>query len=237
MAHVHGIISPHPGEVHKSQRANWLRAAVLGVDDGIVSTSSIMLGLIAAQASEGIILTTGIAALVAGAISMAAGEYVSVSSQRDAEKADIAIERRALKQNPEGELEELIQIYQARGLTRELAQQVAHQLQQHDAVEAHARDELGFSSRMEAHPLQAAFASMVAFSIGAIIPIIAALTGDSHAAAPIVVVSLIFLAISGWVGAVIGGGNKVVAALRVLIGGGLAMAVTALIGHIVGTHL
>lgn len=237
MAPLDGITSPHPGEVHKSQRANWLRAAVLGVDDGIVSTSSIMLGLLAAQASEGIILTTGIAALVAGAISMAAGEYVSVSSQRDAEKADIAIERRALKQNPEGELEELVQIYEARGLTRELAQQVAHQLQQHDAVEAHARDELGFSSRMRAHPFQAAMASMVAFSIGAIIPIIAALAGDSHAALPIVIVSLVFLAISGWVGAVIGGGNKVVAALRVLLGGGLAMAVTALIGHIVGTHL
>jgi len=228
--------SPHP-EKHKSQRANWLRASVLGVDDGIVSTASIMLGVSAAQADFNIILTTGIASLVAGAFSMAAGEYVSVSSQRDAELADIAIERRALKNNPHGELHELAAIYEARGLDKALALEVAKELHQADAVEAHARDELGISSRMQAHPTQAALASAASFALGSAVPIIASVVSSTHHAYLIVITSLVALLISGAIGATIGGGNKVVAALRVLLGGGVAMAVTALIGHFVGVAL
>lgn len=231
------INSPHPKEIHKSQRANWLRAAVLGVDDGIVSTSSIMVGVIAAQADYKIILTTGIASLVAGAFSMAAGEYVSVSSQRDSETADIDIERRALRKNPKGELEELAEIYRERGLDKTLAVEVAKQMHKVDAVEAHARDELGISRRMQANPFQAAGASALAFSIGSLIPIAAALVGSDGNAPLIVAASLVALAISGAVGAFIGGGNKLVAAIRVLIGGSIAMAVTALIGHLVGITL
>lgn len=229
--------SPHPEEKHKSQRSNWLRAAVLGVDDGIVSTASIMLGVIAANADIKIVITTGFASLVAGAFSMAAGEYVSVSSQRDAERADIAIERRALKNNPKAELAELAAIYQDRGLSPELAEEVAIQLQQKDAVEAHARDELGISSRMRAHPFQAAFTSALAFSIGSIIPLVATIIGGLQGSAVTIIISLIFLAVSGFVGALIGGGSKVVAALRVFVGGGIAMAVTALVGHILGVNL
>jgi VIT1/CCC1 family predicted Fe2+/Mn2+ transporter len=227
--------TPHPEEVHKSQRGNWLRAAVLGVNDGIVSTSSIMLGLSAANADYKIILTTGIASLVAGAFSMAAGEYVSVASQKDSQKADIEIERRALKQNPQGELQELADIYVERGLDSKLAMQVAVELQNKDAVEAHARDELGISVRMKVNPIQAASASALAFAIGSFVPILAAVV--THSATVIVVVSLFALAISGIVGAFVGGGNRVIASLRVLVGGGVAMAVTYIIGHLVGINL
>lgn len=231
------VNEPHPQEIHKSQRANWLRAAVLGVDDGIVSTSSIMVGVIAAQVDYKLILTTGIASLVAGAFSMAAGEYVSVSSQRDSENADVDIERRALKNNPEGELKELTDIYIERGLDKKLALEVAKKMHANDAVEAHARDELGISNRMQAHPFQAASASALAFSIGSMVPIVAALIGSAGNAPLIVVASLVALAVSGAIGASIGGGNKVVAALRVLVGGSIAMGVTALIGHLVGITL
>lgn len=232
------IASPHPGEIHRSQRANWLRAAVLGVDDGIVSTSSIMLGLTAANADYKIILTTGVAALVAGAFSMAAGEYISVASQKDAQRADVEIEKRALKNNPEGELQELTAIYESRGLKPELAKQVAVQLQQKDAVDAHARDELGINSRMRVSPFQAASASALAFAGGSLVPILSAIFADrAHGALVIVIVSLVALAIAGIVGAVIGGGSKLVASLRVLIGGGVAMAVTYLIGHLIGASL
>lgn len=231
-------LSPHPHEIHRSQRSNWLRAAVLGVDDGIVSTSSIMLGLTAANADYKIILTTGIAALVAGAFSMAAGEYISVASQKDAQKADIEIEKRALKDNPEGELQELVEIYQSRGLDAKLAKEVAVQLHQHDAVDAHARDELGMSIRMKVHPLQAAIASALAFAGGSLIPILAAVfANEQHSAFVIVVTSLVALAAAGVIGATIGGGNKMKASIRVLIGGGIAMAVTYLIGHLIGTQL
>jgi VIT1/CCC1 family predicted Fe2+/Mn2+ transporter len=233
--------SPHPEEVHKSDRSNWLRAAVLGVDDGIVSTSSIMLGLTAANADYKIILTTGIASLVAGAFSMAAGEYVSVASQKDAQRADIAIERRALKNNPEGELAELASIYESRGLDAELAKQVAIQLQNNDAVEAHARDELGITTHAKANPIQAMITSALAFALGSLVPILVAIFANMYmngnAAALIVVVSLIALAISGMVGTIIGGGNRLVGALRVFVGGGIAMAVTYFIGHLVGAHL
>jgi len=233
--------SPHPEEVHRSGRSNWLRAGVLGVNDGIVSTSSIMLGLTAANADYKIILTTGIASLVAGAFSMAAGEYVSVASQKDAQSADIEIEKRALKNNPEGELAELAEIYESRGLKPELAREVAVQLHNNDAVEAHARDELGITLHMKANPLQASVTSALAFALGSLVPILAAVFANTYAnssdAAIIVVVSLLALAVSGMVGAFIGGGNRFIAALRVLVGGGIAMAVTYLIGHLVGINL
>ena len=231
------ITSPHPHEIHKSQRANWLRAAVLGVNDGIVSTSSIMVGVLAAQADDRMILTTGVAALAAGAFSMAAGEFVSVSSQRDAERADIAIEERALRDNPEAELKELAAIYEERGITPELALEVATQLHDHDAVEAHARDELGINSRMRARPMQAASASAIAFAIGALIPIVAALLTPGNVALPIIGISLFALAMSGAAGASLGGGSRLKAALRVLLGGGIAMAVTALVGYLLGVSI
>lgn len=227
--------SPHPGEAHKSQRSNWLRASVLGVNDGIVSTSSLMLGVAAASASNATILTAGIAGLAAGALSMAVGEYVSVSSQRDAEQADIAIEARSIAANPKEELNELAEIYEKRGLDTALARQVAKQLHAQDAVVAHARDELGIDHETLANPLQAMTASAVSFSLGAAIPIVATLI--THGAFMIVALSLIALAISGAIGAYIGGGSRIRAASRVLIGGSIAMAVTTLIGHIVGTTL
>lgn len=233
--------TPHPEEVHRSNRSNWLRAAVLGVDDGLVSTSSIMLGLTAANADYKIILTTGIASLVAGAFSMAAGEYVSVASQKDAQHADIEIEKRALENNPDGELAELAEIYESRGLKPDLAKQVAIQLHETDAVEAHARDELGITLHMKASPVQASATSALAFAIGSLVPILAAIfanaTTSGNSATLIVVVSLIALAGSGMIGALIGGGNRLVAALRVFVGGGVAMAVTYLIGHLVGAQL
>lgn len=233
--------SPHPTEFHRSNRSNWLRAAVLGANDGIVSTSSIMLALTAANADYKIILTTGIASLVAGGFSMAAGEYVSVASQKDAQKADIAIEKRALKDNPAGELEELAKIYEERGLDPRLAKQVAVQLHAGDAVEAHARDELGITSHMKASPVQASVTSALAFAAGSSVPILAAvfanMNNNASGASVIVVVSLLALAVSGMIGALIGGGNRLIAALRVFVGGGIAMAVTYAIGHLVGASL
>lgn len=231
---MHNFESPH-AEQHKSHRAAWLRAAVLGVDDGLVSVSSIMLGVLAATASETAILASGIAALVAGALSMAAGEYVSVSSQRDSEQADIDIETRSIAENPEGELAELAHIYEQRGLDPKLAKQVAQQLHDHDAVAAHARDELGIDHESLPNPMQAAVASAVAFAIGGAVPMIAALLARGEAGAWVITVtSLVALAISGAVGALIGGGHRVIAGLRVLLGGGAAMLVTYLIGHLLG---
>ncbi len=225
--------SPH-AEKHKSHRAAWLRAAVLGVNDGVVSTSSLMLGVLAASASDKTILTAGIAGLTAGALSMAVGEYVSVSSQRDSEKADIAIEKRSIKDNPDAELAELAWIYEQRGLDSGLAKQVAQQLHDHDAVGSHARDELGIDHEALANPGQAATASAIAFSLGALVPILGAVLSPSGSGLMIVISSVIALAVSGAVGAYIGGGHRLVAALRVLLGGGAAMALTALIGHFVG---
>lgn len=231
-------VSPHPHEVHKSQRSGWLRAAILGVNDGVVSTSSLMIGVSTASTSKTTVLTAGIAGLAAGALSMAVGEYVSVSSQRDAEFADIAIEERSIAANPHGELQELAQIYEDRGLEPELALQVAQKLHDNDAVAAHTRDELGFDHKLRARPAQASLASAVAFSLGASVPVIATvLTSGSATGWAIVMSSLVTLAISGAVGAYIGGGHRLRAAVRVLVGGGLAMAATALIGHIIGSHL
>lgn len=232
------LINPHPEEIHRSHRAAWLRAAVLGVNDGVVSTSSLMLGVLAANANSATILTAGIAGLAAGALSMAVGEYVSVYSQRDSEKADIEIEKRSLENNHDGELAELAAIYHHRGLEPELAMEVAKQLHAHDAVAAHARDELGIDHEDLANPTQAAIASAVSFSVGALVPVLAALAvPHSASAATIVVASLVMLAVSGGIGAYIGGGSKVVAALRVLLGGAAAMALTALVGHLVGTTI
>lgn len=232
------MIDPHPDEKHRSHRAAWLRAAVLGVNDGIVSTSSLMLGVLAAKASNATIITAGISALAAGALSMAVGEYVSVSSQKDSEREDIAIERRSLEKNHDGELAELAAIYESRGLKQDLALEVAKQLHEHDAIAAHARDELGIDHENLANPLQAAMASAAAFSIGAIIPVFAAVIAPKSAStAAIVVSSLVMLGVSGAIGAVIGGGHRVRAAARVFLGGGAAMAITYGIGHIVGTSV
>lgn len=226
--------TPHQ-EQHKSHRAAWLRASVLGVNDGIVSTSSLMLGVIAASQSDKLILTAGIAGMVAGALSMAAGEYVSVSSQRDSEKADIAIEKKSLKENPEQELNELIWIYEQRGLDANLAHKVAIQLHDHDAIGAHVRDELGIDHEALARPTQAAFVSAISFAIGATVPIVASLlSSKSSAVTAITIASLVALALSGGSGAYVGGGHKIRAAVRVLLGGGVAMAVTYLIGHLIG---
>jgi len=224
--------SPHPHEQHKSQRAGWLRAAVLGVNDGIVSNSSLMLGMAAASASQKTILTAGIAGLVAGALSMAVGEYVSVSSQRDSEEADIAIEERSLAANPEAELAELRHIYETRGLSHDLAAKVANQLHEHNAVVAHARDELGIDHDALANPVQAMLVSALSFSLGALVPLVGDLIGSDHASRIwIVALSLLALCASGAAGAFLGGGHKLRAALRVLIGGGIAMLATSLIGH------
>ena len=234
MASNYTYKSPH-SEKHRSGRAQWLRAAVLGVNDGIVSTSSLMLGVLAASHNSSAILTAGVAGLAAGALSMAAGEYVSVSSQRDSEKADIAIEKKSISENPKEELNELAWIYEQRGLDKELARTVAKQLHARDAVASHARDELGIEYHTLANPIQAAIASAVAFSIGAGIPIVAALLSTTHAGGLVITItSLVALAISGAVGAYIGGGGKVWASIRVLIGGGLAMAVTYGIGFLIG---
>jgi VIT1/CCC1 family predicted Fe2+/Mn2+ transporter len=229
--------SPHD-EKHKSHRAAWLRAAVLGVNDGIVSVSSLMLGVIAASQSDNAIFATGVAGLVAGALSMAAGEYVSVSSQRDSEKADIAIEKKSLANNPDEELDELAWIYEQRGLSPKLAREVAVQLHDHDAVKAHARDELGIDHEALAKPLQAALASATAFAVGAAVPILAALISTkSTGVFAITFASLIALALSGATGAYVGGGHKVKAASRVLVGGSAAMAITYFIGHLIGASI
>jgi VIT1/CCC1 family predicted Fe2+/Mn2+ transporter len=212
-----------------------LRAAVLGANDGIVSTASLVLGVAAAGASGNAIVTAGIAGLVAGALSMAAGEYVSVSSQRDTELADLRVEERELRDDPEGELRELTRIYRRRGLSDSLSHEVAVQLTAHGALEAHARDELGLDEERLARPLQAAWASALSFSTGAVLPLVA--IGVTPAGARIVVcivVTLAALILLGAVGARLGGADRVRPAIRVLAWGATAMAVTSGIGALVG---
>ncbi len=229
----HGSLSR---EKHKSHRAGWLRAAVLGVNDGIVSTASLMIGVAAAHASIKNILTAGFAGLIAGAMSMAAGEYVSVSSQRDSERADLDIEEKELELFAKEELKELEGIYMKRGLTTKLAAQVAKQLHEHNALAAHARDELGIDHEDLPKPLQAVLSSAVAFALGGAIPLISAVIASGHRTSMTIVISaLIALGISGAIGAYIGGGHKIRAAMRVFAGGGLAMLVTFLVGRLVGT--
>lgn len=223
-------------ETHLSHRSNWLRAAVLGANDGILSTSSLVLGVAGAGGSGAAIVTAGIAGLVAGALSMAAGEYVSVSSQRDTEEADLSLERRELANDPEGELRELTGIYEARGLPYDLASQVAQALTAQDAMAAHVRDELGLEADRRARPLQAAWSSAAAFAAGAALPLIAAATAPGSARTPTIVgVTLLALALLGTTGARLGGAPRLAATGRVLLWGAAAMAITYAIGAAIGT--
>lgn len=222
-------------ERHRTHRIGWLRAAVLGANDGIVSTASLLVGVAAANASQATILMTGIAALVAGAMSMAAGEYVSVHSQADTEKADLARERAELSRDPDAELRELTAIYVARGLSQELANQVALQLTAHDALGAHARDELGISDAFSAKPLHAALASAASFAVGAALPLaVAALASAGSVMVWTATASLLSLAMLGLVAARAGGANVRASVCRVTFWGLLAMAATAGVGSLFG---
>lgn len=225
-------------EAHRSARAGWLRAAVLGSSDAIVSTSSLMIGVAASSAGREAILIAGLAGLAAGAMSMAVGEYVSVSSQRDAERADIKLEKSELFAQPEAELRELAQIYEKRGLDPELAKKVALQLSAKDVLAAHVRDELGFTQGAGARPLQAAGVSALSFGVFAMVPIIGLLIASPMRRLPAIAsVSLLSLAALGALGAHLGGAPRVAAALRVTVGGSIAMLVTAAVGRIVGLVL
>ncbi|MDP4556658.1 VIT family protein [Halomonas meridiana] len=222
-------------EHHRSHRSGWLRAAVLGANDGIVSTSSLILGVAAASTAQNEIVLAGLAGLVAGAMSMAAGEYVSVSSQSDTEHADLSMERKALDQHFDDEKEELAAIYVERGLTPDLARQVADQLMQKDALGAHARDEIGITAVSQARPLQAALSSAAMFTLGALLPLLVAWWAPSVLLIPLVAMaSLACLALLGALAAKVGGAPVRTAALRVLFWGALAMALTSLIGRLFG---
>ncbi|WP_131196252.1 VIT1/CCC1 transporter family protein [Lichenihabitans psoromatis] len=225
-------------EHHVTDRLGWLRAAVLGANDGVLSTSSLIIGVASAQGTPRNILIAGVSGLVAGAMSMAAGEYVSVSSQADSEHADIARETRELRDDRDGEVTELAAIYVERGLDKGLAVQVAEQLMARDALAAHARDELGISPANAARPVQAALASAASFAVGAALPLaMALLTPTGYVVGSVAVASLLFLALLGGVGAKIGGAGMLRAAIRVTFWGALAMAVTAGIGMIFGTRV
>ncbi|HEV3191662.1 MAG TPA: VIT family protein [Polyangiaceae bacterium] len=225
-------------EMHRSERAGWLRAAVLGSDDAIVSTASITIGVAASAASKAAVLVAGIAGLVAGAMSMAVGEYVSVSSQRDSERADIEREKRELADEPQAELNELAMIYVKRGLEKELAMKVAVQLSARDRLTAHMRDELGLAPASLARPMQAAWISAVSFASFALVPIAALLVAPAALRIPaIAAMSLVSLAALGGFGGHLGGAPLGRAALRVTLGGALAMAVTAAIGRLFGVAL
>ncbi len=229
-------MAPRHRERHRLKRVGWLRAAVLGANDGIVSTASLLVGVAAADASHGSLLTAGIAGAVAGAMSMAAGEYVSVSSQADSEQADLTRERQELETDDAGEHRELMGIYMSRGLDQKLAKQVAEQLMAHDALGAHARDELGITELSIARPLQAAAASAASFSCGALLPlVVAALVSVPTALLAVPATALVFLAALGAVAARAGGASMGAAAARVTFWGALAMAATAGIGELFGT--
>jgi VIT1/CCC1 family predicted Fe2+/Mn2+ transporter len=222
-------------ERHRTDRIGWLRAAVLGANDGIVSTASLIVGVAASSAASGEILVAGVAGLVAGSMSMAAGEYVSVSSQADTERADLERERKELATDSEFEQEELAAIYVKRGLEAELAKQVAQQLMAHDALGTHARDELGISDMTTARPVQAAFASAGTFAVGAALPLLTVLVTPSAALIPVVVgTSIVFLALLGGFSAQAGGAPVIRAAWRVTFWGALAMGLTAAVGAIFG---
>jgi VIT1/CCC1 family predicted Fe2+/Mn2+ transporter len=222
-------------ERHGTGRINWLRASVLGANDGIVSTASLVIGVAAAGAGRGAVLTAGLAGLVAGAMSMAAGEYVSVSSQADAERADLARERAELDEDPEAEHRELAAIYVERGLDARLAAEVARQLAAKDALAAHARDELGISGAFRARPVQAALASAAAFAAGAALPLVAAVLAPASVAMPAIAgLSLASLAILGAVAASVGRSGIAKGTIRVTFWGAIAMAITALIGRLFG---
>ena len=222
-------------ERHRTDRIGWLRAAVLGANDGIVSTASLVLGVVAAGATPQAVLVAGVAGLMAGAMSMAAGEYVSVYSQADTEKAELERERREIELHPEAEHAELAGIYMARGLTPELARQVAVQLMQHDALGAHVRDELGISDTMSANPIQAALASAASFAVGAALPLaVIALAPAQGLVVWVAVTSLLFLALLGAMAARAGGAGMLAGAWRVTFWGALAMAITAGVGALFG---
>ena len=228
-------LRPH-SENHRVNRIGWMRAAVLGANDGILSTASLILGVAAAAATQNNVLIAGVAGLVAGAMSMAAGEYVSVSSQSDTEQADLVRERKQLSENPEFELEELAEIYVKRGVDQVLARQIAQQLTAKDALTAHARDELGISEITIARPVQAALTSAASFSVGAAMPLLMVVVSPAGALVPIVsAASLCFLALLGAIGARVGGANVLRGTARVTFWGALAMALTAAIGKFVGT--
>ena len=222
-------------EIHRSHRVGWLRAAVLGANDGIVSTASLIIGVAAASTAHEGILLAGAAGLVAGAMSMAAGEYVSVSSQSDTENADLALEKKSLEQDVEFEKDELAKIYERRGLESALAKQVAEQLMAHDALGAHARDEIGISESASAQPVQAAFSSAGTFTVGAALPLVVAWTVPGSQLIPVVaLLSLVFLALLGGIAARAGGAPITVGAIRVTFWGALAMALTAGVGRVFG---
>jgi VIT1/CCC1 family predicted Fe2+/Mn2+ transporter len=228
-------LSSRHTERHRTGRIGWLRAAVLGANDGIVSTASLVVGVAAAQSSQESVLVAGVAGLVAGAMSMAAGEYVSVYSQADTEQADLSRERAELALDPGGEQRELSAIYVARGLDADLAQQVAEQLMAHDALGAHARDELGISEMHSARPVQAALASAGSFAVGAALPLAATALAPAQALVPWVSgASLVFLALLGAVSAHAGGACLLTGAWRVTFWGALAMAITAGVGALFG---
>jgi VIT1/CCC1 family predicted Fe2+/Mn2+ transporter len=223
-------------ERHRTGRIGWLRAAVLGANDGILSTSSLLLGVAAAHATHRNVLITGVAGLVAGAMSMAAGEYVSVHSQADTEQADLALERAELKADDKGEHKELMAIYVVRGLDPPLAKKVADQLMAHDALGAHARDELGISETLRARPIQAAMASAGSFAVGSALPLLVSAITPTAGLIPLVSgTSLVFLALLGGVAARAGGAGVTVGAIRVTFWGALAMALTAGVGALFGT--
>lgn len=227
---------PRHREQHRTKRIGWLRAAVLGANDGIVSTASLVLGVAAAHATHSNIMVAGVAGLVAGAMSMAAGEYVSVHSQADTEKADIELERKELKTDDAGEHKELAAIYVGRGLDPALAKQVADQLMAHDGLGAHVRDELGITKALSARPIQAAFSSAASFTIGAAMPLLITLLAPAASLIPLVSgTSLVFLAVLGGVAAHAGGASLTAGAMRVTFWSALAMGLTAGVGALFGT--
>ena len=222
-------------ELHRSGRAGWLRAATLGANDGLISTSGLVMGMASAQSTQSAVLLAAVAGLAAGAVAMAAGEYVSVSSQADTEKADLFRESHEQASSPKAERAELAGIYVARGLSGDLALQVAAELMAHDAVGAHARDELGIQDTTRAHPIQAAMASAVSFAVGAAVPtVLAALLSARTLSSGVVGVTLVLLLVLGGLAARLGGASVTRGALRVAFWGAAAMGFTALVGHLVG---
>jgi VIT1/CCC1 family predicted Fe2+/Mn2+ transporter len=225
-------------EGHRSQHIGWLRAAVLGANDGLISTASLVVGVAASGTSRSAILIAGVAGLVAGSMSMAAGEYVSVSSQADTENADLELEKRELFSNPKFEKDELAAIYVERGLTPELAAQVSEQLMQKDALGAHARDELGLSEVTTARPLQAALTSAITFATGALLPVaVSALVPQALVSGVVTASGLVLLAVLGALAARVGGANLWRGAVRVMFWGALAMGISALVGHLFGARI
>lgn len=228
----------HQYEQHRSHRSGWVRAAVLGANDGIVSTAALIVGVASSDASYGAVRTAGIAALVAGAMSMAVGEYVSVASQRDIEEADLSMEKRALQEHPRAELAELTEIWRGRGLEPGLAAEVARQLTEADALAAHARDELGLTEVSSARPVQASVTSAIAFSAGALLPLIVYLVLPAAGRTPLVMLGAVAaLALLGAVGATLGGARRLRATLRVAVGGAAAMGLTMIVGELTGAVL